>query len=81
MFAERRNELYEYCQNIGIPAKIHYPTPVYLQSALSHLGYQPGDFPVADRHAKTMISLPAHDHMTHEELEYIIAKVNDFYNE
>ena len=80
VFAERRNELYEYCQNIGIPAKIHYPTPVYLQSALSHLGYQPGDFPVADRHAKTMISLPAHDHMTHEELEYIIAKVNDFYN-
>ena len=81
VFADRRDELYEFCKKNGIPAKIHYPKPVYLQPALQHLGHHIGDFPVADRHAKTMISFPAHDHMIDEELDYIVAKVRDFYNE
>lgn len=80
VFAERRDELYDYCKANGIPAKIHYPVPVYLQPAVKHLHHQQGDFPVTDRHSATMISFPAHDHMTDEELDYIIQKVNDFYN-
>ena len=80
VFAERRDELFDYCKANGIPAKIHYPVPVYLQPAVKHLGHQLGDFPVTDRHAKTMISFPAHDHMTEDELNYIIQKVSDFYN-
>jgi dTDP-4-amino-4,6-dideoxygalactose transaminase len=79
VFAERRDELYDYCKSNGIPAKIHYPVPVYLQPAVKNLGHKIGDFPVADRHAKTMISFPAHDHMNENELNYIIQKVNDFY--
>ena len=80
VFADRRDELYEYCRSNGIPAKIHYPIPVYLQPALMHLGYKSGDFPVTDRHSKSMISFPAHDHMTDEELDYIVRKVCEFYH-
>lgn len=80
VFAERRDELLSYCKSRGIPAKIHYPVPIYRQPALASLcGHKEGDFPVTDRHAKTMISFPAHDHLSEEQLQYIIDTVREFY--
>jgi aminotransferase EvaB len=79
VFAERRDELLIYCLQNGIEAKIHYPIPLYQQRGLSHLGYKPGDFPVADRQAKEIISFPCHQHLTREEQDYIVATVREFY--
>ena len=79
VFAERRDELLAFCRAKGIEAKVHYPIPVYRQEALRRYGYKPGDFPVADRHAATMISFPAHEHLTEEQLAYIVRTVEDFY--
>jgi dTDP-4-amino-4,6-dideoxygalactose transaminase len=79
VFAERRDELYQYCLDRGISVKIHYPIPLYLQKALSFLGHKKGDFPVSDRHAETIISFPADQHMTKEQLDYVIETVRSFY--
>ena len=78
-FAERRDELLAFCKAMGIEAKVHYPVPVYRQEGLRRYGYREGDFPVADRHASTMISFPAHEHLTAEQLAYIVQTVEDFY--
>lgn len=56
VFAERRDELYAFCSERGIEVKVHYPIPLYQQAGLKHLGYKPGDFPVTDVHARTMLS-------------------------
>ena len=79
VFAERRDDLLAFCKEKGIEAKVHYPIPVYRQEALRRYGYKQGDFPVAYRHAATMISLPAHEHLTEEQLAYIVQTVEDFY--
>jgi aminotransferase EvaB len=79
VFAEQRDALLKYCLQNGIEAKIHYPVPLYQQPGLSHLGYKPGDFPVADRQAKEIISFPCHQHLTRVEQDYIIATVHEFY--
>ena len=42
----------------GIETGIHYPTPVHLQPACSHLGRGPGDFPVSEELSRTILSLP-----------------------
>jgi dTDP-4-amino-4,6-dideoxygalactose transaminase len=79
VFAERRDELLAYCKQKGIEAKVHYPVPLYCQQGLSPYGYKRGDFPVTDRHADTMISFPAHEHLADEQLAYIVQTVGDFY--
>jgi len=79
VFAERRDELVKYCKANGIEVKVHYPTPVYRQEGLRQFGYKKGDFPVTDRHADTMISFPAHEHLTQDQLAYMVETVSDFY--
>lgn len=79
VFAENRDGLLRHCIERGIEAKVHYPTPIYRQPALTHLGYKLGDFPVADAHASKIISFPCDQHLSQRELQYIVETVRDFY--
>ncbi|MCE9544440.1 MAG: DegT/DnrJ/EryC1/StrS family aminotransferase, partial [Planctomycetia bacterium] len=60
-------------------AKVHYPIPVHLQPAATELGYKAGDFPVSERDAKCIITLPVHQHLTDDEVGYAIKCVRQFY--
>jgi len=55
--------------NIG--SGIHYPIPLHLQKAYSHLGYREGDFPVSERLAKEIVSLPMFPTLTHAEQKQV----------
>jgi dTDP-3-amino-2,3,6-trideoxy-4-keto-D-glucose/dTDP-3-amino-3,4,6-trideoxy-alpha-D-glucose/dTDP-2,6-dideoxy-D-kanosamine transaminase len=79
LFAERRDELLRHCIDRGIEAKVHYPIPIYLQPALGDLGHRPGDFPVTDRHAREIITLPCDQHLSREQMDYVIETVRGFY--
>jgi dTDP-4-amino-4,6-dideoxygalactose transaminase len=79
VFAEQRDELLKYCLEKGIEAKVHYPVPIYRQPALKHLGHKLGDFPVSDEHTKKIISFPCDQHLSVEEMDYVIKTVSDFY--
>ncbi len=81
IFAEKRDLLYDYCLKNKIEAKIHYPIPIYLQKALKYLNYKKGDFPITDRHAKSIISFPCDQHLSLREMNFIIKTVKDFYNQ
>ncbi|MEW6218464.1 MAG: DegT/DnrJ/EryC1/StrS family aminotransferase [Thermodesulfobacteriota bacterium] len=56
-----------------IPYAIHYPLPVHRQAALANLGYRPGDFPVAEDHARRIFSLPMHPYLRKEDQEQVAA--------
>ena len=75
----QRGALLSYLHEHGVEAKIHYPIPMHLQEAAKHLGYKEGDFPMAEEDSRTMITLPAHQHLTDEEIEYTIETVRSFY--
>ena len=79
VFAENRDELFQYSIAKGIEAKIHYPVPIYRQPALSHLGFKKGDFPVTDAHADRIITLPCDQYLEREQMDYIIETVQGFY--
>jgi dTDP-3-amino-2,3,6-trideoxy-4-keto-D-glucose/dTDP-3-amino-3,4,6-trideoxy-alpha-D-glucose/dTDP-2,6-dideoxy-D-kanosamine transaminase len=78
-FFEGRNELQEFLKEKGIEALAHYPQPCYWNAAFQHKCRQ-GDFPITDMHAATKLSLPAHEHLTQDELQYIVEAVKNFYS-
>jgi aminotransferase EvaB len=77
--AKKRDELLAYLNKNGVEAKIHYPIPVHLQKAAQYLGYKKGDFPVSEEDSRTIITLPAHQHLTNQEIDYTIEQVRSFY--
>lgn len=52
-------------ENIG--TAIHYPIPLHLQKSYAYLGYKEGDFPVSERLAKAIVSLPMFPNLTEAE--------------
>jgi len=59
--------------NVG--TGIHYPIPLHLQKAYAHLGYNPGDFPVTERVAPEILSLPMFPQLTRQQQEYVAGKL------
>jgi dTDP-4-amino-4,6-dideoxygalactose transaminase len=78
--AKDRDKLLQYCIEKGIDAKVHYPIPLPYQKCAQHLGYKPGDFPKTERDCKSIITFPAHQHLTGEEVQYVIDTVKEFYD-
>lgn len=77
---EKRNELKTYLESKGIGTAIHYPTPIHLQPAAAYLGYNKGDFPIAEEQANTMLSLPISEILDEEEVNYVCDKILEFFN-
>jgi dTDP-4-amino-4,6-dideoxygalactose transaminase len=77
--AERRDELKKYLNQNGIDAKVHYPIPMHLQPAAKQYGYKRGDFPVCEMVCDTVISLPVHEFITNEQIDYVVSNISDFY--
>jgi len=59
----------------GVQAAIHYPIPVHLQPAYANLGYTRGDFPVAERAADEVLSLPMYPELTSRQIERVAGAV------
>ncbi len=64
---KNRAEVIEYLKKNGIPTAIHYPIPIHLQEAYLYLGYKKGDFPVSEKTANEIFSLPMHPYLTDEQ--------------
>ena len=77
---DRRDELLAYLISRGIEAKVHYPIPLHLQVAAKGLGYKCGDFPMCERQAKEIITIPAHQHVTEEQISYMVQEIRRFYS-
>jgi dTDP-4-amino-4,6-dideoxygalactose transaminase len=77
--AKRRDELKKYLESHGVESKIHYPIPIHWQKASEYLGYSKGDFPVTDRLASEILSLPVRESLTLEQVDYISDLVIKFY--
>lgn len=66
-----RDKVMEGLKEKGVSALIHYPIPLHLQEAYRDLQYRRGDFPVAERIADEILSLPMFPHMTEEQIRYV----------
>lgn len=68
-----RDRVMESMKSQGVGVLIHYPIGLHLQEAFAELGYKKGDFPVAEKVAGEVMSLPMFPHMTKEQMETVAA--------
>ena len=76
---EKRDQLQKYLESNGIPTAIHYPMPLHLQPCFKYLGYEEGEFPVAEKISKEVLSLPMFPEMTEEEQNMVIDTIISFF--
>ena len=75
-----RDQLREGLAERGIPAMIYYPVPLHQQKAYLDPRYKDGDFPVAERLAACVLSLPMHTELDEEQLAFITSSVLELIN-
>lgn len=73
-----RDRLAEWLKEHGVGTSIHYPIPPHLSQAYQSLGYRAGAFPIAERYAAEVLSLPMFNGMTADEQAYVIDRINAF---
>ena len=78
---ERRDNLMKYLNNNGIATGIHYPIPIHLQKAYEGCGWNEGNYPVAEKAAKEVLSLPMCPELNLEQIDYICQKIKGFFND
>lgn len=68
---DNRDQVQEALHAQEISTGIHYPIPIHLQQACVDLGYRRGDFPVTERAAGRILSLPMYPEMTRAQREHV----------
>lgn len=76
---DERDKLKDFLAIKGIRTAIHYPVPIHLQPAAEGLGYKRGQFPVTERQADRILTLPIHQFLSTDDIEYVAETVNCFY--
>lgn len=75
---EKRGKLIDYLNERSIGSIIHYPIPPHLSEAYKYLGYKKGSYPITEKLADTVLSIPMYNGMTEEEQDYVISTINGF---
>ena len=73
-----RDRLEQYLNEKNIGTNKHYPIPIHMQKCYADLGYNEGDYPIAEEISKTELSLPMYYGMTDDEIQYVIDSLNSF---
>ena len=75
---QNRDSLQAFLEERGIGTLIHYPIPVHLQQAYSHLGYARGDLPLTEACCQEILSLPLFPELADSEIETVVLTLRKF---
>ena len=75
-----RDALQKHLAAMGVGTQIHYPVPPHLSHAYADAGWKRGDFPLAEKFADEVLSLPIGPHTSAEQVDHVIAGVRSFFS-
>ncbi len=76
---QKRDELRAHLKEKGVGTEVYYPLPLHLQNCYRDLGYSKGAFPVCERAAEEVLSLPIYAELTEDQQVYVVQSIADFY--
>ena len=80
ILSEHREQIQKFLKEKEIPSVSYYTVPLHLQPVFKHLGYQAGDFPVAEQVANECLSLPMSPYLTQEDQSQVIDAISKVEN-
>lgn len=76
--SEARDEIISYLKMHGIASGVYYPRCIHLQTAYRNLGYQQGDFPVAERLSEQLFAIPLYPGLSYEQQDIVINTLKNY---
>jgi dTDP-4-amino-4,6-dideoxygalactose transaminase len=80
ILGERRDELQAFLKQNGIGTEVYYPLPMHVQTCFAHLGYNAGDFPIAEQLAQQSLALPVYPELERDDIPYVCQTIRQFYS-
>ena len=77
--APKRDELRTFLKEKGVGTEVYYPLPMHLQNCYRDLGHQKGSFPLSERAAEEVMSLPIYPELTEAQQSYVVEMIAEFY--
>lgn len=74
-----RDELRSFLKEKGVGSEVYYPLPMHLQNCYQILGYRKGSFPVSERAAEEVLSLPIYAELTEDQQAYVVEQIKLFF--
>ena len=78
---ENRDELMAYLQKNDIGCAVYYPLSLHQQECFAYLGGKEGDCPVSERLSGQVLSLPVYGELKKEQIEFVVQKIKEFYQQ
>ena len=75
----KRDELRTFLKEKGVGSEVYYPLPMHLQNCYRDLGHQKGSFPLSERAAEEVMSLPIYPELTEAQQSYVVEMIAEFY--
>lgn len=75
ILSENRDALMKKLNDSGIPTAIHYPIPLHLQKAFGYLEYEKGDFPISEKIASKVLSLPMSPYLSEKQQDMVVEAI------
>lgn len=74
-----RDKLREFLLSRGVDSRVYYPKPLHLYSVFKKYGYKKGDFPIAEKLSREVLSLPVRPDLTDREIMRITKEVKNYF--
>ena len=75
---EERDDLKSFLEKKGVMTAINYPIPLHLHEASGQYGYKMGDFPMAEKQANRVLSLPIYPELKDSQIYYVVQCVKEY---
>ncbi len=78
---QNRDQVQDKLKAANVPTAVHYPMPLHLQECFKYLGLKQGDYPVSEKVAKEVMSLPMNPFLVEKETTYVCQSIKSIVND
>jgi len=73
--SQNRDKIQNFLKSNDVATGVHFPIPLHLQPSLKHLGYSRGEFPISEKLADEILSIPCFPELSEDEINHVVSLI------